>query len=606
MIRIDNVKLRINHSEADLIKKIESILKIGKSSKKPGITGLQYIILRQSTDARRKPEIFYVYSVAVRLPADIENKILAKCRDRNISEYKPLKYEIPLCKGNIGIKGRPVIVGSGPAGLFCAYVLCQRGYAPVILERGECVDERKKSVEDFWNGGSLKPDSNVQFGEGGAGTFSDGKLNTGVNDKLGRNQYVLDTFVGFGADRSIAYKAKPHIGTDILVKVVRNMREYIKEHGGCFLFNTKMTGFGTDGGSISEVYACCRNIDIDEDIKKYKDEHKDVIYELSPNGSTNIGISTNCVVLAIGHSARDTFKMLNDAGIEMVQKSFAVGLRIQHPQEMIDRAQYGNEHAGQLPAADYKLTNHASNGRSVYSFCMCPGGYVVNASSEDGRIAVNGMSYSGRSSLSANSAIIVSVDRNDFGSDDPLAGMEYQRRLEEKAFKLGNGKIPVQSYGDFRKNVVKKGNITAGSAEITEVTEAFCLPEEEQSQSGSEPSEQENSVSGLFKGEYEYSDLSSLFTESINEALVESIDKFGYTIKDFDRPDALLAGVESRTSSPVRILRDEELEGNIKGLYPCGEGAGYAGGITSAAMDGIRVAEKIIGKYVIYRKEVKE
>ena len=550
MIRVDNIKLPIGHNENDLVKRLKGILRIDRFNKSSRGTGFTYRILRQSIDARRKPEISYVYSVAVTL--EQEDKIIKNLRNKNVYRYSPVNYIVPERTGEIKLKGRPVIVGSGPAGLFCAYILCQKGYAPLVLERGECVEERKRSVEEFWKGGKLKADSNVQFGEGGAGTFSDGKLNTGVNDKQGRNQYVLDTFVKFGADEGISYKARPHIGTDVLEHVVRKMREYITEHGGCFLFNTKMTGFGTEAGNISEVYACCRDVD-----------------------KTDISIKTNCAVLATGHSARDTFRMLYDEGIEMVQKNFAVGLRIQHPQEMIDRAQYGDENKAGLPAADYKLTNHTSNGRNVYSFCMCPGGYVVNASGEEGRTAINGMSYSGRDSLNANSAIIVSVDKDDFGSDDPLAGVEFQRMLEEKAYALGKGKIPVQTYGEFRRNVT-------GTCKIY---------------GGPDAAEMKDPVKGLFKGAYEYTDLSSLFTESINEALVESIDKFSYTIKDFDRPDALLAGVESRTSSPVRILRNDDLEGSVKGLYPCGEGAGYAGGITSAAMDGIKVAEKIMAKY---------
>ena len=539
MIRVDNIKLPTDHTEKDLRVKLEKILKPEKNSKRSEHKELTYRILRQSIDARKKPEIFYVYSVAVETgEPEREEKIIRNLRNRNVSKYAPLKYELPSGTGKSELKGSPVIVGSGPAGLFCAYVLCRCGYAPIVLERGECVEERIKSVENFWNTGVLKTDSNVQFGEGGAGTFSDGKLNTGVNDKKGRNQYVLDTFVSFGAPEEISYKSKPHIGTDILIDVVRNMREYIKENGGCFRFDTKMTGIETDDKGVCAVLAGDQRIE------------------------------TNCLVLAIGHSARDTFKMLRDLGIEMVQKDFAVGLRIQHPQDMIDRSQYGMNtedcRRKGLPAADYKLVNHTSNGRNVYTFCMCPGGYVVNASSEAGRLAVNGMSYSGRNSLNANSAVIVGVGRDDFASNDVLAGMEFQRRIEEKAYKLGNGRIPVQNLGDFRGDDKSAG------------------------QAGTVP---------CFKGGYEYADLRELFTEDITEALIESIDKFSYTIKDFARTDALLAGVESRTSSPVRILRNEELVGSLEGLYPCGEGAGYAGGITSAAMDGIKVAEKITEKY---------
>ena len=630
MIKVDNIKLPVCHTDKDIRKKLEKLLRLDKYyNKGSDKIRMTYRILRQSIDARRKPEIFYVYSLSVTLEkegqgSDIENRVIRSCRNKNISEYIPVDYAIPEPSGKDRLIGRPVIVGSGPAGLFCAYILCQKGYAPIVLERGECVDERKKSVEDFWNGGRLKPDSNVQFGEGGAGTFSDGKLNTGVNDKQGRNQYVLDTFVRFGADPGVAYRAKPHIGTDVLIDVVRNLRSYITTHGGCFMFDTRMTGIEKNDAGITGVKAVstANRASGDDHEKEYAHVkeyiHTEILFRASQDKEQKINyrIDTNCVVLATGHSSRDTFKMLYDEGLDMVQKSFAVGLRIQHPQEMIDRAQYGvlrspqvmNESDGYsdtrdrlkkdrnegIPAADYRLSSHTSNGRSVYSFCMCPGGYVVNASSEENRLAINGMSYSGRDSLNANSAIIVSVDKKDFGSDAPLAGLEYQRRLEEKAYELGNGKIPVQTYGDFRDRVIHSGEKT----DAAEANNDKCYD-----QSSEEPlkrrvdRDEAGITEPMFKGAYNNADLTGLFTHEINEALVESIDSFGQRLRGFDRDDALLAGVESRTSSPVRILRNEELESCIKGLYPCGEGAGYAGGITSAAMDGIRVAERILSKY---------
>ena len=538
MLKVDNLKLPIGHTDNDLSVKLAKTLKLNKYGIDLSHPGYSYRIFKRSLDARKKPELFYVYSLLVTLDEGLEDKVLKHTRDRNVSAYKPIVYRSPDVSGDKELTGRPVITGAGPAGLFCAYELSRKGYAPIIIERGERVEKRVETVKEFFRGGRLNTESNVQFGEGGAGTFSDGKLNTGVNDKMGRNQYVLDTFVSFGAPEEIAYTSRPHIGTDILAVVVRNMREEIIKNGGEFLFETRMTGFDTDDNGITGVKVV--------------------------NDGNESAVTSNCLVLAIGHSSRDTFTMLRDKKVDMALKSFAVGLRIQHPQEMIDMNQYGIKGKEGPGPADYKLTYRTAKGRNVYSFCMCPGGYVVNASSEAGRLCVNGMSYSGRSSLNANSAIIVSVSRDDFGSDDVLAGMEFQRRLEEKAYRLGEGTIPVQEYGDF-----KNGTLSGGGG---------CMTPQ-------------------IKGEYKLANLRELLPDEINEAIIESIDKFGYTIEGFDRDDAILAGVESRTSSPVRILRNDDYEGSIEGLYPCGEGAGYAGGITSAAMDGIKVAEAIIKKY---------
>ena len=541
MLKVDGVKLPVDHSEDDLNGKLENLLRLTKYGRDGIMPGYSYTIIRKSLDARKKPDLFYVYSLAVALDKKVEEKILNHNKDRNISLYQPVVYKEPEETGDNILNGRPVIVGAGPAGLFCAYELSKMGYAPVIIERGEEADKRAESVRRFWVRGELKKDSNVQFGEGGAGTFSDGKLNTGVNDKKGRNQYVLNTLAGFGAPEEITYLAKPHIGTDILVRVVKNMREEIIKQGGEFMFETLMTDFEKDPDGTINVHVT----------KEGREET----------------IKAGCLVLAIGHSARDTFRMLHDKGINMVQKAFAVGLRIQHPQDMINKSRYGTDDCKDLGPADYKLTYRTKKGRNVYSFCMCPGGYVVNASSETGRLAVNGMSYSDRNSKNANSAIIVSVDKHDFGSDHVLAGMEFQRKLEEKAYILGGGSIPIQEYKDFKKNQLSSG---AGS------------------------------VIPRIKGAYRLANLRELLPELLNEAIIESMEKFGYTIGGFDRDDAVLAGVESRTSSPVRILRNEEYEGSMEGLYPCGEGAGYAGGITSAAMDGIKVAEAIVGKYRPY------
>ncbi|HCM91079.1 MAG TPA: FAD-dependent oxidoreductase [Lachnospiraceae bacterium] len=538
MIKVDNLKLPIGHTDDDLSEKLEKTLKLNKYGKDLSHPGCSFRILKRSLDARKKPELFYVYSLLVTLEDGLEEKVLRNVRDRNVSAYQPVVYRPPEVLGDKELTGRPLIIGAGPAGLFCAYELSKRGYAPMVIERGERVEKRIETVKEFFRGGRLNTESNVQFGEGGAGTFSDGKLNTGVNDKMGRNQYVLNTLVSFGAPEEIAYTSRPHIGTDILAIVVRNMREEIIKNGGEFLFETKMTGFDTDEHGITGVKVV--------------------------NDGNESAITSNCMILAIGHSSRDTFTMLKDKNVDMTLKAFAVGLRIQHPQEMIDMNQYGVKGKEGPGPADYKLTNRTSKGRNVYSFCMCPGGYVVNASSEDGRLCVNGMSYSGRSSLNANSAIIVSVTGDDFGSDDVLAGMEFQRRLEEKAYELGGGTIPVQEYGDFKSNTLSGGG---------------------------------GGMTPQIKGDYKLANLRELLPDEINEAIIESIDKFGYTIEGFDRNDAILAGVESRTSSPVRILRNDNYEGSIKGLYPCGEGAGYAGGITSAAMDGIKAAEAIMKKY---------
>ena len=431
-----------------------------------------------------------------------------------------------------------IIIGSGPAGLFCAYLLALEGYRPLVLERGACVEERKKDVDRFWETGVLDPSSNVQFGEGGAGTFSDGKLNTLVKDKTGRNRFVLETFVKFGADEDILYAHKPHIGTDVLIDVVSQMRQEIISLGGEFCFHTQVT-------------------DVDLTSKTLK------IVHLSEN-SAEEEVSAGAAVFAIGHSARDTFEMLYKHQIPMRAKSFAVGVRIEHPQTLIDHSQYGRDRGNDLPAAAYKLTENLDNGRGVYTFCMCPGGYVVNASSEPGRLAVNGMSYQTRDSRNANSAMIVTVTPEDFPDKGVLGGVEFQRNLEKKAWELGEGKIPVQLFGDFCKN--------QASEALGEVTP--CM-----------------------KGEYILTNVRSVLPKAVGDSIEEGVRAFGKRISGFDREDALLSGIESRTSSPVRIVRDQELTANMAGIYPCGEGAGYAGGITSAAMDGIKVAETVCRKY---------
>lgn len=553
MIRVQQLKLPIQHTDTELRQKAAKTLKIPESQIK------KIKIVKRSIDARKKHQVCYVYTLDISLQGAendgssvsdsaeqsyraknsyVEQKIINKVNSNNVMLTKEEFYHFPQC-GEQTLKHPPVVVGSGPAGLFCAYGLAKMGYAPIVIERGKPVGERKKDVELFWKEGCLKPDSNVQFGEGGAGTFSDGKLNTLVKDVKGRNRMVLDTFISFGAPEKIAYEGKPHIGTDILINVVKNMRREIIRLGGTFLFETCMEDLEWKDNRISAVI--CRQAQ----------EHF-------------IRIETEVLVLAIGHSARDTFEMLLKQQLPMEAKSFAVGLRVEHPQAMISEQQYGTEAMKLLPAAAYKVTANLENGRGVYSFCMCPGGYVVNASSEPGRLAVNGMSYSGRDGDNANSAIIVSVTPQDYPEDGPLAGVAFQRELERRAYELGNGRIPQQLFGDFE---LKRDSTGYGSF-------ASCT-----------------------KGAAAFGSLHELFSEEIHSSFVAGMHEFSRYIRGFDRYDCILSGVESRTSSPVRIPRDEHFESCKKGLYPCGEGAGYAGGIMSAAMDGLKVAEAIIAKY---------
>ncbi len=501
-------------------------------------------------DARKKREICYSYSLDVAVKR--EEKVLLKFRGKEnlVSRTKQKEYHFPQSgvEAKKRQKNRPVIVGMGPAGLFCAYFLALHGYQPILLERGRRVEEREKDVEQFWESGRLNTESNVQFGEGGAGAFSDGKLNTLVHDDEGRGRIVLETFVKFGAEERILYDAKPHIGTDVLCGVVKRMREEIIRLGGQVRFGCKMTDICVRQGRLAGIMAS--------------------------DQETGLSTCLSCdqLVLAIGHSARDTFSMLYERNVPMEAKAFAVGLRVEHPQSMINYSQYGVTDPGILGAAPYKLAAKTSGGRGVYSFCMCPGGYVVNASSEEGRTAVNGMSYSGRDGKNANSAVIVTVTPDDFGSQHPLAGVEFQRKLEQNAYAVGGGKIPVQRYGDFKNCVEASMNMASMGRDLSHYGEA---------------------VAPSCKGMYTWADLSRILPRECNEAFIEGMESFGRQIAGFNRPDACLSGVESRTSSPVRIHRDDACQSQVKGLYPCGEGAGYAGGIMSAAMDGMRVAEAV-------------
>lgn len=521
MIRINQIKMPIEHSERQLREKVCAILHIADAQL------LAVSIVKRSIDARKKPQLQYVYTVDAVVEA--EAQILKKAHKNTVQPTQKKVYTLPPSDGTCA----PVIVGTGPAGLFCAYGLLQSGLRPVVIERGRCIEARTRDVELFWKTGVLDTTSNVQFGEGGAGTFSDGKLNTLVKDPIGRNRFVLETFVKFGASEAILYENKPHIGTDVLAKVIRNMRLFMEREGVTFLFETCLTDYRTKNGRVCAI-------------------------ELNHNEWRE----TDLLVLAIGHSARDTFRKLDaKKELRLEAKAFAVGFRVEHPQESINLQQYGAQYYQKLPAAPYKVAANLKNGRGVYSFCMCPGGYVVNASSEAHRLAVNGMSYSGRDGANANSAVIVSVSPSDFSGEDALAGIRFQEKLEARAYVLCSGRIPQQLFGDFCSNRTSTSYGTFASAA---------------------------------KGEQELCNLRGLLPETLEESFMEGMHAFCRAIPDFDRKDAILSGIESRTSSPVRIPRDETFEAAVAGIYPCGEGAGYAGGIMSAAMDGLKVAEAIL------------
>lgn len=529
MLIIEQFKTPINADESDLQGMLARKLKVSPCSLS------DFTIVKKSLDARNKPELFNVYSLAFSYSK--EESLLKNKKIKNLKSYtKPKEYDPKMFFKDAYREKKVAVIGMGPAGLLCGLCLARAGFKPLLLERGKDADSRKDDIDEFWKNGKLLLNSNVQFGEGGAGTFSDGKLNTLIKDKDGRIAYVLKTFIEFGAKKEILYDAKPHIGTDVLINVVKNIREEIKRLGGEVRFESQVTDF---------------LIDNDNNLKS-----------LIINDSEKIDV--DCAVLCIGHSARDTFKTLKDRKVFMEQKPFAVGFRVQHPQSIIDMSQYGfDADTGDFypGAAAYKLACHTSKGRNVYTFCMCPGGYVVNASSEYNALAINGMSYSGRSGNNANSAVLINVDVSDFPSEDVLSGVDFQRLLEQKAYDLGKGKIPYCKFGDFKE---------AGSD--------FSFD-----------------ISPEFKGEYEKADLNELLPKEFTEAFVEGMALFGHKIKGFDSKDCIVAGVESRSSSPVRITRDENLVSlSTKGLYPCGEGAGYAGGIVSAAVDGIKAFEAVL------------
>ena len=529
MLRIQQLKLSIEHKKEDLITKAAKLLNV----KPEDIMELRPV--KRSLDARKKDDIHYSYVCEAFLRTkELEDKVLRRVKPQIAVKAEPLVYtHTP--SGTEALRHRPVVIGAGPAGLFCAYHLALNGYAPILLERGASVEERVGIVNTFWKDGTLDTETNVQFGEGGAGTFSDGKLNTMVKETTGRIRSVLTTFTAFGAPEEITYINKPHIGTDCLRDVIVNMRKELIRLGGEVRFHAKVTDLEIEKDKLKGVW-------LGEEF-----------------------LPCEVAVLAIGHSARDTFAMLKKHSVPMSKKAFAVGVRIEHEQELINRAQYGDA-ANKLPAADYKLTHTASNGRGVYSFCMCPGGFVVNASSEPGKLTVNGMSNHARDERNANSAMIVTVTPEDFGGaeEDVLTGVEFQRKLEAAAYRAGEGKIPVQLFGDLLNH---KSSVTIG----------HIVPNT--------------------KGAYKLTSLEECLPAFLTESLIDGISAFDKKIKGFADEEAVLLGVEARTSSPVRIERDDTLMSKVAGLYPCGEGAGYAGGIVSAAVDGIKVYEKIAERY---------
>ena len=526
MLRIDQIRLLPGDSETLLPGKCARILRL------PAEDIVSCAVLRRAIDAREGLTLVYTAAVEVKR----EDTVLRRCRDKRVSRYAPETYALPAAVTAPEIP--PIVVGAGPAGLFAALVLARCGARPIVLERGRPVEQRQADVERFWSGGALDTESNVQFGEGGAGAFSDGKLNTGTRDV--RHRFIMETLVRCGAPESILADAKPHVGTDMLHIALRSLRRELAEAGADIRFGARLGNFRTEDGAVCGVTV----------------RQDGAVYDLPARQ----------VVLALGHSARDTFEMLYRAGLAMEQKPFAMGVRIEHRQADVDAAQY-RALAGHpaLPPSTYKLSCHLPNGRSAFSFCVCPGGQVVAAASEKGRTVTNGMSEYARDGENINGALLVNVTAEDFPSPHPLAGIQLQRQVEEAAYGLTGGyRAPCQRVEDF---LAGRASTAAGSV----------LPS--------------------YRPGVVYTDLRRCLPKFISETLALALPVLGGKLRGYDCPDALLTGVETRSSSPVRLVRDEHCEANIRGIYPCGEGAGYAGGILSAAADGMRCAEKLLEVY---------
>ncbi len=528
MIRVRNIRLAFDHDDEAI--KNEIALRLGISQD----AILSYRLARRSIDARSRSGIYFVYTLDVQVADDSE--VLEKfANDTDISSAPNLEYRMPQVLRES--EKRPLIVGAGPCGLFSALMLAQLGQRPLLIERGKDVDSRVGDVRAFWNEAKLNLESNVQFGEGGAGTFSDGKLTTQIKDKANRSRKVLEELVLASAPKEILFEAKPHIGTDKLRDVVKNIRKKIIDLGGEVRFETKLTDIKVENGAVVAAVV---------------------------NGYEQI--ETDTIVLAIGHSARDTFELLVKLGIEIKPKPFSIGVRIEHPQTVINESQYGKfADAATLGAAEYKLVTHCANGRSAYTFCMCPGGMVVASASEEAMLVTNGMSEYARDAANANSALLVGVSVDDFGSDNPLSGVEFQRKWENKAFNLGGGNYfaPAQLVGDFLRGRASK-----------------CV----------------GSVLPSYKPGVVFCDLSECLPDFVSETLRLAIPELEKKLKGFSMGDAVMTAIESRSSSPIRIVRNQAFESStLKGLFPAGEGAGYAGGIISSAIDGIKVAEAIVG-----------
>ncbi len=520
MLKISNVKVKFNHTLQDVVEKACKVINVDNVDK--------FLVDKKSLDARKKNNIHYVYSILVHVANEEMYTNIP-----NVSKAKIASLSVEECR----LDKNPIVVGSGPGGLFAALILTLSNTNPIIIERGRDVRNRKLDIEKFWNEGILNTESNVQFGEGGAGTFSDGKLTTGIKDL--RCKIVLQKLVEFGAPEEIMYESKPHVGTDILIKIVENMRNYLIDNGATFLFEHKLTDIVVTNNQVKKIHVetpCEKKV-----------------------------FDVNHLILAIGHSARDTFELIHKNGLEITAKPFAMGVRIEHLQTQINKVQYGDL---KINAADYKIAGNLSNGRAGYTFCMCPGGLVVASSSEKNTVVTNGMSYHARSQENANSALLINVLPEDIDSDHPLKGMYLQRDLEQKAFVMGGSdySAPVQKVRDFLNRVASKSVET---------------------------------VKPSYKPGYKLVNIHEMLPDFMSESLILAIKELDRKLRGFNTEDAILTAIESRTSSPIRINRDSNYMSNIKGIIPCGEGAGYAGGIMSAAVDGIKCAESIILQNVI-------